>query len=215
MLSEYRDYRHAAKHLNSRFIKSIKGHELQAAANSLGIMVRGVMVFDSEDETSVLMDRIIYDLRRGDKNIFACLIEEHAAQDFSEIERQLLAGKSQAWYSLFAVKAANHSKGSLQMEDLINKSGPFKVYDIGMSQTAEAGILIATRLIPIQDWYMTTGVSFRFASRHAADLLGGLKRRLVHTNKPKYKIIPPEEYSSYFFREFRRLGENQVEYRDV
>jgi hypothetical protein len=57
MRSEYLRYRQAARELNARVIKTINRHELELAARSLGILVRGIMVFDSEDETSALMDR--------------------------------------------------------------------------------------------------------------------------------------------------------------
>jgi hypothetical protein len=62
---------------------------------------------------------------------------------------------------------------------------------------------------------MTSGVSFPFMPYRAAELLAGLKQRIHSSKKRKYKIIPPEDYSSYFFREFKRLGEAEIRYQDV
>ena len=215
MLAEYRYYRSVAMHLNSRIVKIIKRHELDAAARSLGIVVRGIMVFDSEDETSVLMDRAIYDLRRGNKNILACFIDEHVREDFSETEWQLLQGKSKAWFSLFEILAAHPAEAWVQLRDLINSTGPFRMFDVGLSQTAPPGQLIATRLVPINDWHMTTGVSHPFRSHHAMALMAGLKRAIPHAGKRKYKIVRPEDFSSYFFREYKLLDEIKIGYHSV
>ena len=44
--------------------------------------------------------------------------------------------------------------------------------DIGLSQTSVVGLIFYARLLPIQDIYMTSGVSFVFEKNHKDKLLG-------------------------------------------
>jgi len=215
MQSEYVQLRRIGQELTNKIVKAVERHELNLAGKSLGLVVRGVFVFDGEEESYSLMDRAIFDIRRGNKNVVARFIEQHAPEEFSEAEQRLLEGYSKTWFSLFRVIAINPKESILELQDLINNSGPFKLIDIGLSRTSPVGHLLATRLIPIDDWCMTSGVDYPFRPHRAAELLAGLKRRRRDTKKRKYKIVPPEDYSSYFFQAYKRLGETQMRYDEV
>ena len=182
MQSEYVHYRQTHKSLNNRIVKTIKRHELDLAAKSLGMLVDGIFVFDSEEETSTMMDRIIYDFRRGNTNVLGDFIASSSPEDFSEMERHILEGMSKAWFSLFQVETVDPHQNSVDLKDLINLTGPFKLIDLGLSHSTLACDLLAIRLIPIDDWHMTSGVGYPFKPYRAAELLAGLKQR-IHGSK--------------------------------
>jgi len=215
MQSKYVQYRQVCKELNNRIVKTIKRHELYLAAKNLNMLVDDVFVFDSEEETNTMMDRIIYDFRRGSKNVLGDFIASSPPEDFSEMERHILEGMSKAWFSLFQVEATNPRENGIDLKDLINLSGPFKLIDIGLSHSALAGDLLAIRLIPIDDWHMTSGVGYPFKPYRVAELLAGLKQRIHGSKKRKYKIVPPEDYSSYFFFKFKHFNENEIMLQEV
>ncbi|MDZ7292328.1 MAG: hypothetical protein ONB44_17270 [candidate division KSB1 bacterium] len=215
MRSEYIEYRRIAMELNNRIVKTIKSHELNLAGKSLDMLVNDIFVFENEDETGTLMDRAIFDVRRGNKNVLTDFIDSTPPENFSKKERRLLEGMSKAWFSLFQVNAIDPREGSVHLDDLIHHTGPFKLFDIGLSQSILEGDLIATRLIPIDNWHMTSGVGYPFMPYRAAELLAGLKRPIHNSKKRKYKIVPPEDYSSYFFREFKRLREGGIIHQNI
>ncbi|MDZ7361277.1 MAG: hypothetical protein ONB46_11200 [candidate division KSB1 bacterium] len=215
MKSDYVHYRKLGKELNHRVTQMVTRYELESAARSLGMLVRGVIVFDSEDEGGTLMDRAFYDLRRGNKNVIARFIGANPPESFSEDEKRLLEGMSKAWFSLFQVNAVNLHESSILLEDLIKPSQPLKLFDINLSQTLSVNLFFATRLIPIDDWHMTGGVGYPFLPHRVPELLAGLKQRKYGSKKRKYKIIPPEDYSAYFFHAFKRLGEGDISFQDI
>lgn len=107
MKSEYVKFRKLGKEMANRIMKTVKGHELSTAAHSLQIMHRGVMIFDNEDETSSLMDRIFYDLPRGERNVVSDFYLSRPPEEFTPDERRLFEAKLKAWF--FAV--SNRGRG--------------------------------------------------------------------------------------------------------
>jgi len=215
MQSQYLQYRHVSKALNTRIVKTIKRHELYLAAKSLNMLAGEVFVFDSEEETDTMMDRIIYDFRRGSTNVLGDFIAGSPPEDFSEMERQILEGMSKAWFSLFQAEAVAPHQNSIDLKDLINLSGPFKLIDLGLSHSARAGDLLAIRLIPVEDWHMTSGVGYPFKPYRAVELLAGLKQRIPGAKKRKFKIVSPEDYSRYFFHKFKQLHESEILFQEI
>jgi hypothetical protein len=61
--SRYRKWRKLGMHLNSEIVHGVPKELIGRAAEDLGMKgPRGVLIFDDEDETSFLMDRVIHDL---------------------------------------------------------------------------------------------------------------------------------------------------------
>ena len=65
--------------------------------------------------------------------------------------------------SLFEVKSIDSGRNTSVLIDLLDPNRKeFTLMDIGLSQTSVVGLIFYTRLLPIQDIYMTSGVSFGF-----------------------------------------------------
>ena len=211
----YRNFREAGKRLGNEIMRLIPSWIVKAEAKNLGMVAKGVLVFEDEDEMSVLLDRIVFDVPSGGKTIIAQYIKSKAQEELTDLEKELLSGMLRAWFSLFEVVSVYSRFSSLKLRDLLNPREEIRLIDLGISQTAEPGYLLATRLIPIRDWHMTSGIGFPFQPALKEQLLQGLKRpRLSSKDKRKFRIVAPQDYSRYFYTRFRNWSMVKVEYQD-
>ena len=63
VLPVYRRFRQIGLQLNHKLVKTLSTEALNEGGRRLGILKNDTFVFDSEDETSVLMDYCIHNVR--------------------------------------------------------------------------------------------------------------------------------------------------------
>ena len=68
IISRYKHLRMVSLNLNQKLVKRLSKDVLYEGGRRLGILQGGTLVFNSEDETSVLMDYCLYDVRRKGRN---------------------------------------------------------------------------------------------------------------------------------------------------
>ena len=67
LVKEYKAYRRAYREMNHKIMeKYLKHDQLLRSAKLLGIVQRGTMVFENEEETNVLMDFSLHEYREHD-----------------------------------------------------------------------------------------------------------------------------------------------------
>ena len=76
-VERYRSLRALSMALNHRIIKTIPRQAYDEIGDALGIRRNGVLVFDSEDMTSVMMDCCLYDWFENGKNLVQRYAETH------------------------------------------------------------------------------------------------------------------------------------------
>src|SRR5262245_34834543 len=103
MVARYRHFRDISMKVLSNLTGRLSKDVLEEGARDLGIGQDGVFVFESEDETSILMDYCIYNVLRDGRNAVQEVLATEAPAEGSD-ERLLLEAMSRAWYSLFVVK---------------------------------------------------------------------------------------------------------------
>jgi hypothetical protein len=99
-------------------------------------------------------------------------VREHPAAEGSE-EMLILRAMTEAWHSIFSVRAVEPGAGVL-MEDVL-RGGERFVHDIGFSQTARIGAGMAARLHSVGDITMTTGAALPVSPQTAVGLHAKLK----------------------------------------
>ncbi|MEM1220532.1 MAG: hypothetical protein AAGH79_16545, partial [Bacteroidota bacterium] len=139
------------------------------------------------EETNYLMDFVLYE-KIGSSG---SLIDQIDPNDhsFSSQEEMILEGMRNSYNSIFEITKINKSDSALFLNDLVS-SKEFVLKDIGFSNTAAIGSLMYTRLIPILDINMTSGLSFVFHQEDKARVLTkALKKssRRIRRN-PKKRI---------------------------
>ena len=200
-VKEYRAYRRAYIELNHKIMeRNLKGDQLQRSAELLGIVRRGIMAFQDEEETSVLMDFALHEYRDQDKNAIA--LYKEAVGGESAVERAVLRSLISSRTSLYRIISASPAESISTLRDLLNEGPPVKLMDVGLSQSADPEYLLFVRLVPFEDLFITSGISFVFPP--------GLERSLVEGYEELRRKTGPDRLSQerfiYFFRRSRKDG---------
>lgn len=162
-IEEYKIIRNAGKDLANKILDFKKGNREETiyAGKLLGFWDGKVMVFDSDDESDILMDFLIYERnKRGEKLIDKFYDSE---TELDNIEEEILEGMVSYHSSLFEIININRESCILTLIDLFDKDHKeFKLIDLGLSQSCKIGLVFYYRLLPVRDINITSGVSFGF-----------------------------------------------------
>jgi len=155
LLPLYLRLRQAGLRLNHKLVKTLSTEALHEGGRRLGILHGQTLVFDSEDETSVLMDYCIYNVYRGGKNAAQRYLAESPPSDPAEMT--FLQGMQTAYYSILQVTDVERRVGVV-VRDLLRGGTGFLV-DVGFGSSAQPGWSLAGRIIPLEDFLISGGAS--------------------------------------------------------
>jgi len=204
LMERYKKIREIGLPLNHKMIESCLDHDiLYSSAKLLGILKGDQFVFDSEDETSVLMDFALHEYKLNGRNVAQIYREEVGGQN--EVENEILAALPSAYTSLFEIVAI--SRKTIILKDLLKEEDRFiRLIDIGFSLTGTPGMLTFIRVVPFKDFNMTSGISFLFR--------GSDKKYLIRRYRRISKKIESDSDSMKrfiaFFKLNRECGEEVV-----
>lgn len=154
-VERYRSLRALSMALHHKIIKTIPRQAYDEIGDAIGIRHNGVLVFDTEDMTSVMMDCCLYDWFENGKNLIQRYAEAHPATQPTD-ESFLLQASLQAKYRILVVQSALPGAG-LYCQDALN-GGELFLMDLALSQSVPSGkAALATRTLPLGDYWMTTG----------------------------------------------------------
>jgi hypothetical protein len=156
IVAQYQRLRPIRLRLNNKLVHRLSRDVLNDGAKRIGILRGGMFVFDNEDETSVLMDYCIYDVYRKGRNA----VEQYLCDcppDPDSDEMACLRAMQHAIYALVAVLRVEPSVGC-HVRNLFTEETRLLV-DIGFSETAQPGAVIATRLLDFGGFVATTGAA--------------------------------------------------------
>ncbi len=156
IVARYKQLRKVSMKLNHKLVRTLSKEVLHEGGRKLGILQDGTLYFNTEDESSVLMDYCIYDVRRKGRNaVEAYLIE--SSPDPESDEMTLLRAMQHSTYSLFIVDSVERGLG-VTVRDL-RSDETLLVVDIGFGSTAQPGLLFASRLLPHDGFSVTGGAA--------------------------------------------------------
>lgn len=165
-VERYRRLRALGMDLNHRIIKTIPRRAFEEVGEAIGIRHNDVLVFESKDMTSVLMDCCLYDWLENGKSVVQRYSEAHPATPETD-QGYLLQAYLQAKYRVLVVQSAVPAAG-LHCRDVLNNEELF-LMDLGLSQSAkDANAVFATRTIPLGEYWMTSGAGLPINSKQAA-----------------------------------------------
>ena len=148
VLPVYRRFRKVGLQLNQKLVKTLSKEVLHEGGRRLGILEQGTLVFDSEDEMSVLMDYCIHNVRIGGENAVQRYLTASPPRAGSD-EMILLTAMLKGHYSLFQVVDAENGVG-VTMLGVLRGDTRF-LADIGFGTTAQKGDMLATRVFPLEE----------------------------------------------------------------
>jgi hypothetical protein len=197
LLAEYHRLREASRALHNRLIRQIPKTVLTASAERLGLLSptpgrRGeeTLLLEDEYEISVLMDYCVYHGRADGHTVIGRALAAAPPPTGSE-ERRLLQAMQHARFSVFAVEEAVPGIG-VQVRDLLRDELLFLV-DIGFSQTAEPGLLLAGNVIALPELSMTTGAMLPVDRTIADDLVQHLPERFSTATVEQFRRLSPSD----------------------
>lgn len=202
-VQRYKRLRRISMEVNSKFLKKLsKKDYFVETAKVLGILgPDNVLIFEDEEETSVLMDCALHEYRINGLNAFEKYRDKVTLR--SREEREALEAYISSYSSLFRVEGISKKESSLTLYDILNEE-EVEIIDVMFSQTAIQGLVLFFRLIPFKDFYMTNGVVFPFPPKS--------EMYLLELMKSISKEIPSKERSfreyAAFFKIFRKAGLN-------
>ena len=172
LLWRYRQLRAAMRELHSELMGMVPKDTFTECGQKLGFLVDGTLVFETEDEMSVLMDYCLYDAWSGQHNAVTRFL---AKQPYAAGTDQalLLDAMSRARYSLFQVESVAEGLG-VNCRDILRGDGG-TIVDEGLGNTAIPGVIVAGRLVVLPEWSMTTGATLAID----ADTLEDIKNVLA------------------------------------
>lgn len=175
-LSDYKTIREAGKKVGSdifNYAVNSNKNDLVTAARLLGLWNGKMMVFDSENDSETMMDLMVFE--KITSNLPACKRFQMSNPKLNDLQQEHIDGILNNYYSLFEVKSIDSIGNILILEDLLDASRKeYLLMDIGLSKTARLGSIHCTRLIPIRDINMTSGVSFIFEKIYKDKLLSAI-----------------------------------------
>jgi hypothetical protein len=159
-IEKYIRMREAGMAINGKLMKYVSKDMMNHAVKLLGIRMQDNKIFfDSEEETSYLMNFLLFDYKVNGKNTVQVYQENHNVS--TEIENEVINSMRSSYSSLFEVTSIRGF--TVRLRDLFRATDkPIKLIDVAFSMTASPGTILFIRLIPIDDQYMTSGVSFIF-----------------------------------------------------
>lgn len=156
MLARYRRNREVARSMHAPLLDRLGIDALKACASKLGILRKGVFVFDSESEIALLTDYALFCHRTMGKNAIERYLAEAPYAPGSD-ELAVLEAKAASRYSLFVAQAIQRGLGA-EVKDVVRGDRLF-VVDVSFSETLEEGHAFATRLLVFPEFAMTTGAA--------------------------------------------------------
>jgi hypothetical protein len=192
LVARYRRFREIATKLNGKLVKCLSKDALEEGARDLGFLKKGVFVFDSEDETSVLMDYCIYNVVRQDRNAIQIYLAQNPPSEGSD-DAIVLDAMSNAWYSLFIIEAVERGSG-VRLRDSLRQTEHL-LMDINLSRSAVRGLLFASRAMPFDGFIMSggAGLPIHASAEDADELMGKLHKALFAKNIASFSQLTPQQ----------------------
>lgn len=153
-IERYRRLRRQAVEFNNPLVAAIDMKSMHHAAKELGILRRGILVFESEEEMNVLMDHALYHAPSGGASIVETYFRDHPPAPGSDAEALFRAKRGAKFTLSFVVK--RFPGFGLEVRDLLTDQ-PFLVADINFSNSQCEGFTLAGRLLPLDDFWMFSG----------------------------------------------------------
>lgn len=154
LIARYKHLRAVGRKLNHKMVERLSKDVLHEGAGKIGVLHKGILVFDSEDESAVLMDYCLYDVRRNGRNAVEQYLVDSPPDPESD-EMVCLRAMQRAVYSLFVVESVIPGFG-ITVRDLLSND-TILIADIGLGSSAQPGLVFASRLLFHEGFAMTGG----------------------------------------------------------
>ncbi len=190
LISKYKKYRKAGIELNSKMMDTLDASFIEAF-KILGIVEiidgKNTVVID-EGEDPLLSDFSLFDFKYDDgKNTITRYKESIGGKN--EVENEILEAMMYARSSLFEIIKTDPKNNTVVLRDVLDEPEEITIIDVGFSQSAPVGGLLFARIIPFDEFNMTSGASFAFLGGMKSYLLRAYKRQMKKAMKKRHDEV--------------------------
>jgi hypothetical protein len=185
VLEHYRNLRRLGRELNQTLIQRLPKKAVMECAKKLGLVRGKILVFQNENEMATLFDHCLYSYRPGGKSVIELHLEQSPPPPDSH-EMALLLAMQASYYSLFSIEEVIEGKGLVVVDGL--RQAKLFILDIGLGNSAAKGMLLAGRIMPIGELYMSTGALIPLQGE-LVDTLQSIMERLFRSREPGRKLL--------------------------
>ena len=155
-MNTYQLVREVSRKLNSVLAEEIPILGLKECAKKLGFWKHGSIDIAEDGRVDVFFDYCIHQFRINN----ASVVERHllmSPPDVDSIEFLILQTMLRSYYSIYTVIGVVENKGIVAL-DLLYQREMF-IIDINLSHTARLGLVFAGNIMPLNEFYITSGAS--------------------------------------------------------
>ena len=204
-VEKYKKYRKISKKLITKIINTgLDDNILKKSGKLLGILKNDTFIFDSEEETDVLMDFALNEYKIKDKNTIQIYQENIGGKN--KIENEILDAFISSHTSLFEITSISKEENTLVLYDILNKRNNIKLIDFSFSKTAFPGLILFFRIVPFKDFNITSGIAFIFQGNFRKELIRkykSIKKRLKFSNSSIKRFIAFHQLNQIYGLETR------------
>ena len=136
---------------------------LERIARKLGMLgADGTLIFDDEEDMPILMDGLIYETEMHQKTTVAAFLKQHTPSD--DIDRLLMQGMLKARFGLYRVVWTVPERAETRLQSLIGEAPDTTLVNIHFSESAQSGLIVAMRILPLPEFSICSSVFFPFAA---------------------------------------------------
>jgi hypothetical protein len=156
LVGQYKRYNRIVQKMHSTLLKHLPQKAIDVCGRNLGIMVRGTLVFRDEDESCVLMDHCLYDYYENGLNTVQRFLKQSPPEPGSD-ESIVLRAMADSFFTLVQIEEIAEPLG-VWVYDLFTDR-KYLLADLSMAATAWEDVILATRIIPYDDFVTTSGAA--------------------------------------------------------
>jgi hypothetical protein len=184
-VARYLRLRAATDKLGVEIVRHVPEKADLEIAEALGLLHDGVVVLESQDISKIMADCCLHDWYGADgKTVIERYAETHPAPPGTE-QYYVLNSLLHAQYRVLKATSLVPGAGA-HCEDLILDEDLF-VMDIGMSRNPVAGFVLATRTIPLGEYWMTGGTALPITT---PEILKNVQRQFMEWAGPDVHLSP-------------------------
>lgn len=192
----------AGKKLQNAAAKLCTDHHIDATLRTARLLDmlasdQKTFIFDKESDIDILMDCLIYEQKIGQGNGMAAFLASYACVD--ETERLLAYALPKAKLGLYRVHDTQPERGELTLKALVADAKDTTLINRYFAYTAKTGLILATHIVQLPDFSVSTGALFLFPPKQEKRVVGEWWKkqgidRYAHVFKLSRKIGIRVEY---------------------
>lgn len=199
VIEEYRPLRERHRQITSRAVQEILRDELIRAAKDLKLLVAGeTIVFHDENESSLLMDYCLFDIKRHGESIIQHFMRKNPPAD--QYDELLYQGFANPLVSIFQIEEV--TSGLLYLRDLLAPERIIQLADFNLSVSGRLGFVLFTRLLFLPNFAITNGGWMFFVDESKKEEVMAEYLNRIRNSSPKTQVIQGilvfQKYSEHF-----------------